>query len=284
MLKFKRTRCGVCNSGRYRKKYEIKSKIPFTVVKCECGMVYVNPVVKNIEKLYEKDYYHGTARTGFNFTNPLKYEKETRLMHTERLSMIEKVTGLKHGRLLDIGCTFGMFVKTAGSRGWDAYGCDLSRYAADRARKIGIKNIKTGTAGTAGFRSNYFDVVTLFEVIEHIDRPLNEMKKINSLLKKGGWVVIQTGNLGSMTAKIRGKNNPYFQLGHVNYFSKHTLRRLLKESGFEIVLLKTHTEKIEPAKIALGKAKAADYARLFYYKLFEKLNISGSMVCYARKL
>ena len=281
-LKFRRVRCGICNSGSYKKIYEIKSKIPFTVVKCKnCGMVYVNPVVSNLAKLYEKDYYHGNSDIGFNFTNPLSYGSEIKLIHGERISKIEEMTDIKKGRLLDVGCTFGLFVQAALNAGWDAHGSDLSKYAVDQARKLGLKNV---SVGLGGFAKNYFDVVTLFEVVEHMDRPLAEMKRINGLLRKGGWVVIQTGNLGSLTAKIRGGNNTYLQLGHVNYFSKKTLGKLLNKSGFKVIKLDTHTEKIEPAKMALGTATMKDYWRLFYYSILEKLNISGSMVCYAQKI
>jgi len=281
MLKFERTRCCVCNSRDSREKYRIKSAVPFTVVECrKCGMVYVNPVVSNLKALYEKDYYHGKSRTGFNFSDPLAGKNETKIALASRLEKIEKTTGIKKGRLLDIGCTFGLFVKTALDAGWNAYGSDISGYAVRQAKKLGIKNVRVGL----DFRENYFDVVTLYEVIEHVDKPLEEMRKISALLKKGGWIVIHTGNLGSLTAKIRGAANPYFQLGHVNYFSKKTLKELMEKAGFRVARLDTYTEKIEPAKIKSGIATPKDYWRLLYYTVFEKTNVSGSMICFAQKI
>src|SRR3972149_1680668 len=98
-LTLRHIKCGLCSSNDYRKKYEIKAKIPFTIVECKnCGLIYVNPIVEKLEKLYEKDYYLGSSETGFNFTNPLAYQEETRLIHAERLTKIGKITGLKSGR------------------------------------------------------------------------------------------------------------------------------------------------------------------------------------------
>lgn len=282
-MKFNEVNCSVCNSSNYSKQYDIKSKVPFTVVKCQnCGMLYMNPMVSDPGELYSEEYYQGTSEE-FSFTDPLKDIEATSLLYKERLERIQKITSLSKGSLLDVGCTYGVFLHSVRDSGWELNGCDLSPFAVKMAKeKLGL-DIRLGRAADAGFEENHFDVITLFEVIEHMDRPKDEMAELHKLIKKDGWLVVQTGNLGSLTARIRGASNPYFQLGHLNYFSKKTLKKLLEESGFKVVKIETRMEKIEPAKIKLGKAKLKDYWRLFYYNLFEKLNLSGGMTFYAQK-
>jgi 2-polyprenyl-3-methyl-5-hydroxy-6-metoxy-1,4-benzoquinol methylase len=287
-LEVKHVKCGLCGSDDYEKKYDINSSVPFTVVKCSnCGLLYVNHIAKNQAGLYKKGYYTGTAETGFNCVAKSLTTEELnllRIIYLERLAAIERNTGVRNGRLLDVGCTFGLFLDTAKKAGWDMHGCDISPDAVSMSKKMfGLKNVRTGSVRKAGFKKNQFDVVTLFEVIEHMERPLDEMKDIRNVLKKDGYVVIHTGNLGSLTAKIRGRNNSYFQLGHIVYFSKKTLRELLEKAGFEVVKISTYAEKMEPARISSGRATKTDHLRLFCFNVLERLGISGGMICYARK-
>src|SRR3989304_455911 len=127
MIIFKKTNCNVCNSSDYKKLYDIKSKVPFTIVRCKCGMIYMNPMVdqSTMGELYSKGYYHGESEHGFNFTNPLQDIEMVSLVCKERLERIKLITNVTSGRLLDIGCTYGVFLYSVRDSGWELHGCDF---------------------------------------------------------------------------------------------------------------------------------------------------------------
>ncbi len=167
-------------------------------------------------------------------------EREGRVLTFRRhLEPLERVTGPANGRrLLDVGCHIGVFLEIAAARGWDAWGVEPSRWAAEQARHRGF-NVKTGTLAQAGFADHSFDVVTLWDVIEHLSDPRGELERVNRVLKPGGLVCIHTMDIESPFARLMGRRWPWLMEMHLYYFSRATLSALLAKTGFEVIQSQT---------------------------------------------
>lgn len=200
----------------------------FTIVKCNiCGLVYVNPRIdsKQILSKYKavEDPLYQAERAG----RVLTFERHLIPLH--------KITGKPNGRrLLDVGCYTGVFVEIAGKAGWDACGVDPSRWAVAEAKKTGL-NVIEGTLESVGFVEEQFDVITMWDVIEHLDDPCETLAQAHRLLKKNGIIVIHTMNIDSLISRILGKQWPWYMEMHLYYFSYRTLRKMLEKIRFDVL-------------------------------------------------
>ncbi len=139
----------------------------------------------------------------------------------------------KSGKLLDVGCAYGYFVELALQAGFDAYGFDPSTYAVSQARKLVGKNrIQEGAISEVRYKENSYDVITLFDVFEHLQDPVADLKKLRKLLKPDGIIVIATGNAQSLAAKAFGRRwTFYIPPQHLSFFTKPNLQTFLSQVG-----------------------------------------------------
>jgi 2-polyprenyl-3-methyl-5-hydroxy-6-metoxy-1,4-benzoquinol methylase len=166
------------------------------------------------------------------------------------------IAGLGGGRrVLDVGAAYGFFVAAARSAGLDAIGLEpvtaCARFARD---ELGVE-LRTGRIEDAPLADGGFDVVTLFDVIEHLEDPAAALRRVHALLAPGGMVVIETGDLGGLLARVVGSRWYYYDPPqHLTYFSQASLAHLLLRSGFA-----------EPAAVAcLGREVSV---RNFFHQL-----------------
>ena len=230
------TACIACDGRTF---YFFANKNNFDLYRCKnCRLIFVWPIPQNLTDLYSQDYFSG-AKLGFGYVN---YEEDKSAMSKTfdiYLKDIEQFTSSK-GRILDIGAATGFFVQLALARNWKASGIEISDYAASIARQKGL-DIMTGTLESAGFKPASFDVVTLWDVIEHLPQPNSHLKLVHNILEKGGLIAINTPDSRSFIAKILGKRwHLLVPPEHLFYFSYGSLSMLLKNNGFEIL----HISKI----------------------------------------
>ena len=198
-----------------------------TIVQCHrCGLVYTDP----------RPNGHDIVETYQAVEDPLYLEeREGRVLTFEHhLKPLERIVGRPDGRpLLDVGCYTGVFVEIAGQRGWDAWGVEPSNWAVSQARARGL-HVVQGTLDTADLPEAYFDVVTLWDVIEHVINPRRTLQQAHRLLKPGGWVVVHTIDIDSLFARLLGARWPWLMEMHIYYFSRRTLRMMLEQCGFRV--------------------------------------------------
>ncbi len=145
----------------------------------------------------------------------------------------------KSGKLLDVGCAFGYFVKFMKENGFDVYGIDVSEYAISRCKEIKscrnnffVHNLKNKLP----FKKNYFDVITAFDVIEHIKEYKTAVKNLVEVLNKNGILIIST--------PLKEKNKPKSILNfilndkdktHISLLTENEIGNLLTKNKLKIL-------------------------------------------------
>ena len=148
--------------------------------------------------------------------------------------------------ILDVGCSNGSSVHIANELGLNAEGVEPSEKAVQNGLEKGLQ-IHLGFLHDAGFASDSFDAITLYEVIEHIADPITLLKECYRILRPGGVLLIGTGNTNSWTRKIRKGNWDFFDMrqhgGHISFFSTRSIRTIASHTGFTVVKTRTSSVK-----------------------------------------
>ncbi len=153
------------------------------------------------------------------------------------------------GTLLDIGAGPGLFLDEARQRGWKVEGLEPSQWAVEYAhRALHLETLRRGTfTDTASYPEHSFDVVTAFDVIEHIVEPADLLIAISRILKPGGILLLTTPRFDSVFARISGKKWHAIFPAHIHLFSSASLQQLLAKHGFAVTEEKTHTRYLGSA-------------------------------------
>ena len=218
--------CPICNN-----KASIKfSKNGYEINECLiCTHRFTNfiPTEKDVQQIYSDDYFFKGGAGYEDYT----LEKDMLIKRGEYYA--DKMSRYIHpGKVLDVGAAAGFILKGFINKGWQGTGIEPNNSMAEYGKnELGI-NVKTGTIETVEL-TDTFDLVTLIQVVAHIYDLNNSMKRINSFLKPGGHVLIETWNKDSLTARVFGSNwHEYSPPGTLNYFSKKTLNQLMLRHDF----------------------------------------------------
>src|SRR5450432_29291 len=140
------------------------------------------------------------------------------------------------GRILDIGCSNGIYLARLRQLGWDVYGIEFDDEAAAQARRLLGGVVPTGTAERVlpTFEASTFDVVSMWHVLEHVSNPALVLKEVHRILKPGGTLLLEMPNFRSIYRRLLGSS--WFPLEypyHLFHFTPASLRRVLERSGFK---------------------------------------------------
>ena len=153
------------------------------------------------------------------------------LTYARLLGKIGKLVSGCRGRLLDVGCATGFFLDLARRDGWQVAGIEPSEWASSYARDVLGLDVKQGTVSTAELRDNYFDVITLWDVVEHLVDPLGDFTRLAAALKPGGLLAFSTHSIESPAARILGGRYPFLMAMHVTHFTPRTSGVLCAKAG-----------------------------------------------------
>ena len=194
-----------------------------------------------------------------------EYWKEKALYEAYFDTIIKTISKYKKPQtLLDVGCNIGIFLQSVKKVGWKGEGVDMSSSAVKYARSTGLK-VHLGKIEDLKFPPQSLDVITLFQTIEHIEDPAQTLRKLYSLLRKGGILVITTPNEESLMAKILGKFwFGYRNVEHLYFFNKESLAKLQKKVGFEKIVI--HTENGRVLSVSWVLTRIFEY--YYNYKFF----------------
>jgi 2-polyprenyl-3-methyl-5-hydroxy-6-metoxy-1,4-benzoquinol methylase len=192
-------------------------------VRCQnCHLIYMNPM----EKASKTNEYYFKAKNNHASTIRESYLRTGK----SQVRLIQKyATGTN---LLDIGCAQGFFLFSASQAGYTTKGIEISRDAAEYARREFGLDIETKPVEELRFAENHFDVVTLWQVLEHVPYPLTILQEVHRILKPGGLLAVSTPDIGGIPAKILGKKWWDIKRLHVNQFTTRTLTGILQNAGF----------------------------------------------------
>lgn len=232
---FSSTSCAVCGS---RSAEDFLRAGRYTIYRCrDCGLGYLWPQgdAAALQELYSEEYFRSQDSIGQGYANYASEADNHRRTFRDRLRLIGDPGSRR--KLLDVGAATGFFVEQAITSGWDAEGIELSHWATTYARDVLGVPVREGTLLEAGFGAAAFDVVTMWEVIEHLPDPRSVLNEVRRVLAPGGIVHLSTPDAGSAVARGLGKR----WLGwrkipeHLFYFDRPSLVRLLESCGFEVL-------------------------------------------------
>lgn len=247
--------CAVCGSERYDVVYESRYEgrdaadlvetfrasgdqlLVDRLVRCQdCSFQYVSPRLRG--DLILSSYAQGD--------DPLYVSQVQARMRTflSAIDDIERVTGHK-GRLLDVGTAAGAFVAAACQRGWDAQGCEPNEWLATwGAKHFGIR-VRQGDLLQQTYPDQSFDVITLWDVIEHTADPKAVLDRCHQLLRPGGVLVVNYPDIGSWIARVLGRRWLFLTSVHLWYFDRRTIRTILSKAGFGVERVRPHVQRLE---------------------------------------
>ncbi|MDW8366661.1 MAG: class I SAM-dependent methyltransferase [Abditibacteriales bacterium] len=207
------------------------------LVQCAaCGLVRVRemPTHDTVQRIYGEDYYRNANSHVVGYEDYAADMPNILKTAHRRLRLIERYCPVP-GRLLDVGCALGFFMEAARQRGWDVTGIDISSYAVAAAkRRLGAR-VLCGQIPEMNFATASFDVITMWDVVEHMTDPLQQLQECHRVLKDGGLLVLCTPDISSRVAQVTGERWMGFKLAdeHLYYFSRDTARKMLDKAGFE---------------------------------------------------
>ena len=218
--------CPVCASFRVRRYCK---KPPATYYWCgACGLLFQHPVPTRAAMLaYAERAYESGGYRDYVQARPMK------LRHFEdRFAQIAPhVAG---GRLLDVGCSCGYFLEVAAAGGFDVWGLEFSPSAIAAAAPAVRPRIREGSLDALPADAR-FDVVTAFDLIEHVPDPRAFVLECRARLAPGGTLVLSTPDTGHVLRRLMRSRWPMLQaMQHLHLFSRRALRLLLESAGFAV--------------------------------------------------
>jgi len=227
--------CPLCGGAEHRPLFE---KQGFTFVRCaECRLVFVNPQVREDVVLEE----YRTAETNDLWFDVLTSERQLALDREkfgEILDLLEPYRG--GGRLLDVGCSIGLFLDLSRERGWDGVGIEFAPRALAYAREQFGLEVLDVPLGDAGLEPESLDAVGLLSVLEHTNEPRRMLADVARVLRPGGAVYVVVPNVESLACRVLHERARTFDgRNHLVYFSPSTLSDLFDRSGFGVAYVGT---------------------------------------------
>lgn len=273
--------CEICMQDDFTNLHRIRS---LNIVKCNnCGFIYTNPVldwnyVNQINDIvdrvdeYEKYYY--------------------KLLKPEHKRFLNKIeTYRKTGRLLDYGSGFGHFLGMAKKQSWECVGLEIDSQASKWSKNRFSVDVYESVSIKKSFQ-NSFDVITLWDVIEHVKNPTAVINECYSFLRPGGLLYLRTPNASGLLIEKTLINHVFLKIywnlvypampyEHIYHFQIGIIKKILSENYFKII--KANEIKF-PANNYIGRNIIVKVCRNIAGRLANNLDMPYEMEIYSEKL
>jgi ubiquinone/menaquinone biosynthesis C-methylase UbiE len=217
-----------------------------TILRCRiCGFGFrmLRPAEEELASLYRE-------------LVPRVYENESKGRSKTARRHLRIVNRYAKGQqLLDVGCASGAFLRCAADARWTVVGVEPAAFLCERAKEsIGERGtVICAPLQQADLHGSSFDVVTVWDVLEHVPKPIEFLKLCTSLLKPGGYLFANVPDLGSLEARLLGEHWPLLLAEHLNYFDRASLRQCGEQARLKL--------------IKIGRRSASFSMRYVFYRL-----------------
>src|SRR5579872_3858909 len=231
--------CEICGQKDSRVLFHIRG---FPIRQCAaCRTRYVSPRLRpsSLLNLYSESDYFSSHNSLVHGYMDYASDRENILATAEkRFQWISQNMKKKEaGRLLDIGCAMGFSLEYGMDHGWEVYGLEPSPYAVRAAPERLLGRIANTSFETCSYPKNSFDLVLLWDVIEHLPHPPRLLEHIFNLLRPGGTLSIITPDCQSLLARAAGRWWMEYAkpTEHIYFFSRKTLAGLAQKTGLTAI-------------------------------------------------
>lgn len=227
--------CILCNSRTNRRFYP---KL-LSIVKClSCGFVYTDPsfTEEGLKKYYSQEYFKSTSSDIKGYDDYASDQGNIEDTFGRRLREISKKSKVKTGRVLDVGSAMGYFLSAAKKMGWQPTGLEISSFCCEYAQtQFGIKSYNNFLS-KVDLPKNSFELVTMWDYIEHSLTPREDFNKAIDALTLGGVLALTTPDFDSLPRRIfKEKWMGFKEPEHLFYFTRHNLTAYLESRGMRIL-------------------------------------------------
>jgi SAM-dependent methyltransferase len=239
--------CSICNSDESTLLFY---KWSYPIVKCrKCN--FIETLISNeidLSSIYTEEYYDGGRKDGYADYKASKVVLEKEF--EDLLFYLEKFNP-GHGVLVELGCAYGFLLGKAKTLYDHVVGFEISSSAIEFCRNSGLEVHPASEMEDLLPKVSPIDVLIMLDTIEHVENPRMLMESLFKNLATGGIIILTTGDIGSFYGRITGK---LWRLmtppQHLSFFSVNTMSRMLKDAGFEILMVDKPWKKV-PIKLML---------------------------------
>ena len=239
--------CNCCGSKSFSQFMQPKCYLTeekLSAVKCnDCDFIFLSP---RPDPKKGQDYFNKAYAGHEDFNDHEYYRDHDKKLFQSKLKIeaIEKLNP-KGKKLLDVGAGQGHFMKEARDRGWDVVGTELSIEARESAKKLFDLSL---LESFDGFAESTFDVITLWDVLEHVSDAKEILEEVSKLLKKDGILIIETVNIDSVDFLVQKEKWHLWHVDHNYYFSMKSLRSFLEQFNYHQIQFLTGAETTKQDK------------------------------------
>jgi len=220
----------------------LDKKKAFKIFRClKCGSIFVGGVEINdqyYKKYYPVDYYDESTSGKKLINLALGFLDKFSLKRKQKFILKNVKSKDKKLKILDVGCGGGNFLSGLDSSLFEKYGVEINKKGYKRCLEKGFK-VYNQELTDIDFQDKKFDIVTLWHVLEHIEKPMGLLNGINHILKNNGVLILDTPNTNSLGFKY-GREN-WFHLDsprHLILYNRKSINWLLKKNKFKIIEVK----------------------------------------------
>ena len=272
MNNYLENQCEICGSESFDPKfiaYDRNNKTTgqiFKIMECKgCGVNQTLPLpdLAELSQYYPLPYYP----TGY--VSEKYYQSHIARFQLAKIKIIQAFA--QTGRLLDIGCGVGHFIRTALNQGYKAECVEFSETAAAVGRERWNLQIVSGDFLSSQFMPESFDIITLWQVFEHLREPRSVLCKIYKLLKPNGLLVIAVPNFASVQARVF--RNRWYHLDvprHLFHYSPESLVKILDTCNLHVDKIDHRSPEHNYAGILGSLMRLSPPGESFIHKLIER--------------
>lgn len=234
-------KCPICSSLDSRLLFFTRG---MHIVTCaSCGLTYSKEVLTKIadRNMYERSLFMDTYR---EIKNEKNYSQLEAAKADYIMAAAGKVSG-KKGRMLDVGSSNGQMILSAKRHGWASHGIEINSKLVTDSRNVGLVAIQGSFPNDMPSDWRNFELITLLDVLEHAEQPLELLKNVDQYLSEDGLVAVQVPNINSLIVRLEGPMNSNFCHGHWSHFSPDTLDKVMEMSGFTKVFSETIISELD---------------------------------------